>query len=122
MLVTDESADAFADGLDPRPDADRRDPTVIRAHAERFSRDRFMTNFQAAVAGRASTERRGPRDDAAVQPPARRSSSSSATRCISGSSFALAYLLRFHWLADVIPVTKGYPPFEYYGNLLPFVG
>ena len=24
---------------------------------------------------------------------------------ISGSSFGLAYLLRFHWLSDVIPVT-----------------
>ncbi len=40
---------------------------------------------------------------------------------ISGSSFALAYMLRFHWLSDVIPVTKGYPPFDYYGKLLPFV-
>ena len=40
---------------------------------------------------------------------------------ISGSSFALAYMLRFHWLANIIPVTKGYPQFEYYGKLLPFV-
>ena len=40
---------------------------------------------------------------------------------ISASSFALAYMLRFYWLADVIPVTKGYPQFEYYRKLLPFV-
>src|SRR6476659_3761601 len=40
---------------------------------------------------------------------------------ISGSSFALAYRLRFHWLADLIPVTKGLPQWEYYGKLLPFV-
>src|SRR5262249_7862464 len=40
---------------------------------------------------------------------------------ISGSSFALAYMLRFHWLSGIIPVTKGYPQFEYYGRGLPFV-
>ena len=40
---------------------------------------------------------------------------------ISGSSFALAYMLRFHWLTGIIPVTKGSPPFRYYGKLLPFV-
>jgi hypothetical protein len=40
---------------------------------------------------------------------------------ISGSSFALAYMLRFHWLTGIIPVTKGSPPFQYYGKLLPFV-
>ncbi len=40
---------------------------------------------------------------------------------ISGSSFALAYMLRFHWLTGMIPVTKGSPPFQYYGKLLPFV-
>ena len=40
---------------------------------------------------------------------------------ISAVSFALSYLLRFHWLAGVVPVTKGYPQFEYYRKLLPFV-
>jgi Undecaprenyl-phosphate glucose phosphotransferase len=40
---------------------------------------------------------------------------------ISGASFALAYLLRFHWLTWLIPVTKGLPDFRYYGKLLPFV-
>src|SRR4026209_1624650 len=40
---------------------------------------------------------------------------------ISGSSFALAYMLRFHWLADLLPATQGLPQFAYYGKLLPFV-
>jgi hypothetical protein len=40
---------------------------------------------------------------------------------ISAVSFALAYMLRFHWLAGVVPVTKGYPRFDYYRDLLPFV-
>jgi len=40
---------------------------------------------------------------------------------ISAVSFAFSYMLRFHWLAGVVPVTKGYPPFEYYVKLLPFV-
>jgi Undecaprenyl-phosphate glucose phosphotransferase len=40
---------------------------------------------------------------------------------ISAVSFALAYMLRFHWLVAVVPVTKGQPPFQYYLNLIPFV-
>jgi Undecaprenyl-phosphate glucose phosphotransferase len=40
---------------------------------------------------------------------------------LSMAAFALAYVLRFHWLAGIVPVTKGYPPFEYYFRLLPFV-
>ena len=40
---------------------------------------------------------------------------------ISMAAFAMAYVLRFHWLAGIVPVTKGYPPFEYYFRLLPFV-
>jgi hypothetical protein len=40
---------------------------------------------------------------------------------ISAVSFALAYMLRFHWLAGVVRVTKGYPQPEYYRDLLPFV-
>jgi len=40
---------------------------------------------------------------------------------ISGISFTLAYMLRFHWLVAVVPVTKGYPDFQYYRNLVPFV-
>jgi Undecaprenyl-phosphate glucose phosphotransferase len=41
---------------------------------------------------------------------------------IGVAAFALAYLLRFEtWIADLIPVTKGQPPFEQYVNLLPFV-
>jgi Undecaprenyl-phosphate glucose phosphotransferase len=39
------------------------------------------------------------------------------------AAFALAYLLRFEtWIADLIPVTKGQPPFGQYVNLLPYVG
>src|SRR5262245_12560144 len=39
------------------------------------------------------------------------------------ASFVVAYLLRFETpLANLIPVTKGQPPFEQYVNVLPFVG
>ncbi|HEY7502289.1 MAG TPA: undecaprenyl-phosphate glucose phosphotransferase [Vicinamibacterales bacterium] len=39
------------------------------------------------------------------------------------AAFAIAYLLRFEtWIADVIPVTKGQPPFWQYVNLLPLIG
>ena len=48
VLVGDGSADAFADGLD-RLRRLRLDPAAIRAGAGRFSRQRFMTEFQAAV-------------------------------------------------------------------------
>jgi glycosyltransferase involved in cell wall biosynthesis len=49
VLVSDPSAAAFADGL-ARVSALRFDRAAIRAHAERFSRTRFMNSFQAAVA------------------------------------------------------------------------
>jgi Undecaprenyl-phosphate glucose phosphotransferase len=39
------------------------------------------------------------------------------------AAFAIAYLLRFEtWIAVLIPVTKGQPPFWQYVNLLPFIG
>jgi len=39
------------------------------------------------------------------------------------AAFTLAYLLRFETtLADLIPVTKGQPPFGQYVNMLPFIG
>ena len=42
---------------------------------------------------------------------------------IGMAAFALAYLLRFEtWIAEVIPVTKGQPPFGEYVELLPFIG
>ena len=59
VLVPDPSVTAFADGLNQVRRL-RPDPTVIRAHAERFSRARFMTNFQSAVAA-AMTEREAAR-------------------------------------------------------------
>ena len=40
---------------------------------------------------------------------------------ISMLAFVLAYVLRFELLAGVFPVTKGYPQFEYYLQLLPFI-
>jgi Undecaprenyl-phosphate glucose phosphotransferase len=39
------------------------------------------------------------------------------------AAFVVAYLLRFETaIADIIPVTKGQPPFEQYVNMLPFLG
>jgi Undecaprenyl-phosphate glucose phosphotransferase len=38
------------------------------------------------------------------------------------AAFALAYLVRFEtFIADIIPVTKGQPPFGQYVNMLPFI-
>jgi glycosyltransferase involved in cell wall biosynthesis len=50
VLVHDDSAHAFADAL-TRLLALTLDPSTIRASAERYSRERFMTEFEAAVAG-----------------------------------------------------------------------
>lgn len=49
VLVDGDSAAAFADGL-ARLETLRLDPAALRAHAQRYSRERFMTDFQAAVA------------------------------------------------------------------------
>jgi glycosyltransferase involved in cell wall biosynthesis len=49
VLVEEASAEAFAEGL-ARVQTLPFDPVAIRAHAEQFSRARFMTDFQAAVA------------------------------------------------------------------------
>jgi glycosyltransferase involved in cell wall biosynthesis len=48
VLVDEASARSFADGI-ARLRSLRLDPAAIRANAEQFSRDRFMTGFQAAV-------------------------------------------------------------------------
>jgi glycosyltransferase involved in cell wall biosynthesis len=48
VLVTDRSADAFADGL-RRVTSIPLDRVAIRANAARFSKERFMTDFQTAV-------------------------------------------------------------------------
>jgi glycosyltransferase involved in cell wall biosynthesis len=48
VLVGDSSAESFAEGL-ARVRRLRLDPSAIRANAERFSRERFMTEFQAAI-------------------------------------------------------------------------
>jgi glycosyltransferase involved in cell wall biosynthesis len=49
FLVEDGSADAFADAI-ARARAITFDRDAIRANAERFSRDRFLTHFRSAVA------------------------------------------------------------------------
>jgi glycosyltransferase involved in cell wall biosynthesis len=48
VLVDEPTAEAFADGLE-RVAALPRNTQAIRANAERFSRERFMTAFEAAV-------------------------------------------------------------------------
>jgi glycosyltransferase involved in cell wall biosynthesis len=48
VLVDAPTAEAFADGL-KRVAALPRNTQAIRANAERFSRERFMTAFEAAV-------------------------------------------------------------------------
>jgi glycosyltransferase involved in cell wall biosynthesis len=48
VLVEDGSARGFAEGL-ARVRSLELDPSAIRANAERFSRERFMTDFQTAV-------------------------------------------------------------------------
>jgi glycosyltransferase involved in cell wall biosynthesis len=48
VLVADGSPQGFADGL-RRARTLAFDPAAIRANAERFSRERFMTDFQSAV-------------------------------------------------------------------------
>ncbi len=48
VLVQDASARGFADGL-ARLEALTLDRAAIRTHAERYARQRFMTEFQAAV-------------------------------------------------------------------------
>ncbi len=59
VLVGDQSVEAFARGLD-RVRSMSWDPDACRAHAERFSRAHFMSNFQRAVA-EAVAERGVPR-------------------------------------------------------------
>ena len=49
VLVNDDSAPGFADAL-TRLRGLHLDPATIRANAERYSRERFMTEFEAAVA------------------------------------------------------------------------
>ncbi|HUP35711.1 MAG TPA: glycosyltransferase [Candidatus Limnocylindria bacterium] len=48
LLVREATVEAFAEAL-ARMARARFDPAVIRANAERFSQQRFMTEFQAAV-------------------------------------------------------------------------
>jgi glycosyltransferase involved in cell wall biosynthesis len=57
MLVTEPSVPAFAEAL-ARVQGLKLDPTRIRQHALRFSRDRFAVDFKAAVDGAVGREKR----------------------------------------------------------------
>jgi glycosyltransferase involved in cell wall biosynthesis len=60
VLVEAESADAFAEGL-TRVRSLTTAPGTIRENAERFSRTRFLTDFQAAVSDSLAASGRGSR-------------------------------------------------------------
>jgi glycosyltransferase involved in cell wall biosynthesis len=49
VLVSDDSVEALAEGL-RRVQTMRVDREAVRRNAERFSRERFMTDFQTAIA------------------------------------------------------------------------
>ena len=38
------------------------------------------------------------------------------------AAFALAYVVRFRILDEIIPITKGIPPFSQYLTMMPFIG
>jgi glycosyltransferase involved in cell wall biosynthesis len=59
VLVSERSASAFADGLS-RALRTEFDPAAIRANALRFSRDRFLAGFKAAVDDALATCRDAP--------------------------------------------------------------
>jgi glycosyltransferase involved in cell wall biosynthesis len=66
VLVEDDSVDAFAEGLSKV----RRlaaEPTAIRANAERFSRTRFLADFQAAIAATAAAGRGAARSELSLE-------------------------------------------------------
>jgi glycosyltransferase involved in cell wall biosynthesis len=65
VLVFDPSIDAFTDGLS-RVRAYAFDETSLRAHALGFSRERFVTGFQAAVADAAASRTLPAREDGGV--------------------------------------------------------
>ena len=56
VLVDDDSVDAFADGI--RRAIDQRfDSAHIRLHAERFSRERFLSEMDAVIAAQMNGRR-----------------------------------------------------------------
>ena len=85
---------------------------VLRAHAERFSSDRFATALLEAADDLLSGPGARPPDGEALQPPARRLLRRRATPCSGMAAFVLAYLLRFE--SGLIAAPKGYPPFGQY--------
>ena len=116
VLVQEPSAEAFAEGL-ARPRA--QEGSGSHSHdAERFSALRFRR------ISRPPLPRPGSPGGRAMMRRYNRLLALffvATDAIISAVSFALAYVLRFYWLAALVPVTKGLPEFEYYRKLLPFV-
>ncbi len=130
VLVADASVEAFTDGLS-RVRSLVVDDATLRQHAMAFSRERFTTGFQAAVAARAL----GARDRwLSCSRPRGRAMMRRYNRLLVAfyvitdallgmAAFVIAYLLRFEtWIAEIVPVTKGQPPFGQYVNVLPLLG
>ena len=130
ILVDHESVEAFANGIDQ---CQRRhfDREAIRA-ARRFSGSvssaisRASSRRQWAPLGApikpAADRPRSARHDAPVQLAARRLLRH-LDLLLGAAAFTLAYLLRFETLiAELIPVTKGKPPFGQDVDMLPFIG
>ena len=120
VLVEDGSPGGFAEGL-TRVQTLSFDPAAIRANAERFSRERFMTDFQTAVSRRDCRQ--------------------------GGPAMMRRYnrlLVAFYVVSDAVlghgrvrprlhsplsrpdrpsfPRPRACPPFEQYLNMLPFIG
>ena len=86
-------------------------PAVIRAHAVKFDR--------AVFARCDSIHDREPRACLGDTDACSWRSTSSRTRCSASSRSASHTCLRFS--SGLIPVTRGYPPFEQYVAVMPFV-
>jgi glycosyltransferase involved in cell wall biosynthesis len=66
VLVSEPSAEAFAEGLD-RVRSLTLDPAALRQHALRFSREQFLSGFQAAVASAVAARRATAQQQADVE-------------------------------------------------------
>ncbi len=117
VLVPDTTVESLADGPDARRGHITWDAARIRAHAERFSRERFITEIQRHR-GRHAERTGGP---AMVKRHNRLLVAFHVvTDAVLGmAAFVLAYLLRFE--TGLIAITRGQPPIEQYFNVLPFI-
>ena len=134
VLVRESSSEAFADALSRVRNLDV-DESALRAHAEGFSREQFLSRFQAAVDAALSQRRAGSSAPVAAIDLRRAGAMMRrynrllvafyvVTDALLGmAAFVIAYLLRFETgIANFIPVTKGQPPFGQYLNILPLLG